>query len=144
MRAAILALLLGGCGDEGLAGITPVIPVHYCAGTPAEDVALWQAAMDEWEGQVGAELFTEQPGECVLTICARPARGDLRAQYEPDHCTPRIWYEPATLFVTRQHELGHALGLEHAPGGTMEQGIATQNVVTPADAERVKARWGFE
>lgn len=144
----LLGLFLHGCGTDGLPGITPVIPVHYCEGTPDEDVRLWQLAMDEWETQVGAELFEEQPGErpagtCGLTVCARPADGDLRAEYEGDGCTPRIWYEPDTLFVTRQHELGHALGLDHAPGGTMEQGHATQNVVTAEDAERVKARWGL-
>lgn len=139
-------LLLAGCGADMP---PPPYDVYFCAGTPEEDIALWQDAMDQWETQVDrGELFVEQPGErpageCALTICAGGELAGRLAFYHPDPCRPYIRYERENLFFTRQHELGHALGLSHASYGTMRPKDNSINYVTPADAERVRRRWGL-
>lgn len=87
-------------------------------------------------GQVGALGFAEHGGACAYVAFApRPAQPcEVRGR--------ELGLQPAYAYLA--HEVGHLLGLGHAPGGIMGKGVyrlCDADLLSPGEQARVRA-WG--
>lgn len=141
MRHALFVLLACGfsaCGnfDERYHGVAPIT-------LRADQPELWQRipeAVRFWNGKAGFDLFRIGSHLDTTGVEIRHGKRDF---FHYDPVSEGIWVElgdadPNTL----EHELGHVVGLDHAPDGEpdrlMHASSCCGRVVTDAELERIR------
>jgi hypothetical protein len=141
---AVLLLALVGCVGEQP---PPPYEVHFRAGVPVEDVAVWQQAARDWNDAVGEDVFlVSAAADTSVRIYADEHLEDAWAITYVRTDGAVIRYELGGLRAcVALHELAHVLlGHEHDDTGLFSaDGCDFEPVVTPELAQRVRERWSL-
>jgi len=141
---ALLAVLLVCACNEWPLGAPPH-GVCFDGSVPADDRAVWRAAEQRWNVEIGTAVLLDETAGCDVRVRASTELGEPACTLPVDDHV-RIFYVPALLRpCVALHELAHVL---LGPGGHMpgtvfaEYGCDHSDVLAPV-AERVKAKWGL-
>lgn len=118
--------------------------------------AIYLQALAAWNAVCGIRLkFVDQfPKTNIYTEVAPTGAGVLAWSYLPcgasQSTSLRQWFNPSTnwseslLLNTLIHELGHAIGLDHGPTGSIMQPYADGRITKPQawDIDQVVSRYG--
>lgn len=158
-RHGLAALLLvSGCAARQTPCIgSPPLELHASgAFTSFERAALLEAAT-EWEYTVRATIsiafddggtLLRAQSEDIAAEDKRMGSKALGLTYTTPGLSPVVVLvsdritQPRTFYGVAVHEIGHALGVPHTPGGVMQEYFSEELIhVTPIDAVAYWVRW---
>jgi hypothetical protein len=164
MRLALVCLLLAACsgdsvtfGPDGPRWPAGSLPLRVALDADASNYsASLNSSIDWWEREVGRDLFVRVDGPADITVGIGSVQGSLVGRCVSGHLSARIELIGAlghSAALVLQHELGHALGLDHDPRmpasimtPTLDVGLMAGEdiprfVVTTADRNAVRTAY---